>query len=78
MVRNLKAAEAAGRLTNKLGTYKHAAGLNRLLGTRRLVGRGYATLHPDPADHLGTAHASLDDLIDALTKTAALPTGTLV
>ncbi|MCM2517971.1 type I-E CRISPR-associated protein Cas7/Cse4/CasC [Streptomyces griseoincarnatus] len=57
---------------------QHAAGLNRLLGTRRLVGRGYATLHPDPIDHLGTAHAGLDDLIDALTKNAALPTGTLV
>ncbi|MFI8075969.1 type I-E CRISPR-associated protein Cas7/Cse4/CasC [Streptomyces sp. NPDC086033] len=53
---------------------EHAGALNRLLGTRRLVGSGYATLHPAPVEHLGTAHAGFDDLIDALTKTAALPT----
>ncbi|MFJ5064573.1 type I-E CRISPR-associated protein Cas7/Cse4/CasC [Streptomyces nigra] len=57
---------------------QHAAGLNRLLGTRRLLGCGYATLRPDPVDHLGTAYSGLDDLIDALTETAAAPTGALV
>ncbi|MFJ3658428.1 type I-E CRISPR-associated protein Cas7/Cse4/CasC [Streptomyces nigra] len=57
---------------------QHAAGLNRLLGTRRLLGCGYATLHLGPVDHLGTAHYGLDDLIDALTETTAAPTGALV
>ncbi|MEV0936428.1 type I-E CRISPR-associated protein Cas7/Cse4/CasC [Streptomyces phaeochromogenes] len=52
---------------------QHAGALNRLLGTRRLVGCGYAILHNEPVDHLGTAHAGLDDLTDALTKAAALP-----
>ncbi|MFF6881225.1 type I-E CRISPR-associated protein Cas7/Cse4/CasC [Streptomyces sp. NPDC012474] len=57
---------------------QHAGALNRLLGTRRLLGCGYATLHPGPVDHLGTAHSGLDELIDALTENAAAPTGTLV
>ncbi|MFE7215712.1 type I-E CRISPR-associated protein Cas7/Cse4/CasC [Streptomyces sp. NPDC057611] len=52
---------------------QHAGALNRLLGTRRLIGSGYATTHETPVDHLGTAHASFDDLTDALTQTAAQP-----
>ncbi|MER6425502.1 type I-E CRISPR-associated protein Cas7/Cse4/CasC [Streptomyces sp. NPDC001137] len=52
---------------------QHAGALNRLLGTRRLIGSGYATAHGTPVDHLGTAHASFDDLTDALTQTAAQP-----
>lgn len=54
---------------------EHAGALNRLLGTRRLADSGYATLHNTPVEHLGTAHAGIDDLIDALTKTAALTAG---
>ncbi|MGW6471389.1 type I-E CRISPR-associated protein Cas7/Cse4/CasC [Streptomyces nigra] len=75
----VKHAPGGGYTTPAIATLsQHAAGLNRLLGTRRLLGCGYATLPPDPVDHLGTAHAGLDDLIDALTETAAAPTGALV
>jgi CRISPR system Cascade subunit CasC len=52
---------------------QHAGALNRLLGTRRLIDCGYATLQDEPVDHLGTDHTGFDDLIDALTKSAALP-----
>ncbi|EKX65601.1 type I-E CRISPR-associated protein Cas7/Cse4/CasC [Streptomyces ipomoeae] len=55
---------------------QHAGALNRLLGPRRLIGSGYATAHDAPVDHLGTAHASFDDLTDALTQTAAQPSPT--
>ncbi|MEU2772895.1 type I-E CRISPR-associated protein Cas7/Cse4/CasC [Streptomyces sp. NPDC007162] len=51
---------------------EHAGQLNRMIGTRRLIGSGYTALQSEPVDHLGTAHASLDDLIDALAETAAL------
>ncbi|MFF1643189.1 type I-E CRISPR-associated protein Cas7/Cse4/CasC [Streptomyces sp. NPDC058246] len=57
---------------------QHASALNRLLGARRLIGSGYATAHGTPVDHLGTAHASFDDLTDALTQTAAQPSPTRV
>ncbi|MFK0025640.1 type I-E CRISPR-associated protein Cas7/Cse4/CasC [Streptomyces sp. NPDC090798] len=55
---------------------QHAGALNRLLGTRRLIGSGYATAHDAPVDHLGTVHAGFDDLTGALTQTAAQPSPT--
>jgi CRISPR system Cascade subunit CasC len=57
---------------------QHAGALNRLLGTRRLIGSGYATAHDAPVDHLGTVHAGFDDLTGALTHTAAQPSPTRV
>lgn len=52
---------------------QHASALNRLLGERRRIAHGYATHQQTPVDHLGTAHASFEDLADALTSAAALP-----
>ncbi|MFJ8608088.1 type I-E CRISPR-associated protein Cas7/Cse4/CasC [Streptomyces sp. NPDC093675] len=52
---------------------QYAGALNRLLGTRRRIAHGYATFQDTPIDHLGTAHASFDDLVDALTRAAAQP-----
>ncbi|MGW4937056.1 type I-E CRISPR-associated protein Cas7/Cse4/CasC [Streptomyces sp. NPDC004166] len=52
---------------------QYAGSLNRLLGTRRRIAHGYATFQDTPIDHLGTEHASFDDLVDALTQAAALP-----
>ncbi|MFD3840264.1 type I-E CRISPR-associated protein Cas7/Cse4/CasC [Streptomyces sp. NPDC058642] len=52
---------------------RHAAALNRLLGGRRRIAHGYASLQDTPIDDLGTPHPSFDDLTDALTQAAAQP-----
>ncbi|MFI6340513.1 type I-E CRISPR-associated protein Cas7/Cse4/CasC [Streptomyces sp. NPDC050535] len=70
----VKSAPGGGYITPAIKTLSHHAGaLNRLLGTRRLVGSGYATAHDAPLDHLGTVHAGFDDLTVVLTQTAAQP-----
>ncbi|MBA4865992.1 type I-E CRISPR-associated protein Cas7/Cse4/CasC [Streptomyces sp. PSKA54] len=58
---------------------QHAAALNRLIGTRRLIAHGhatFATVHDKPVDNLGTHHTSFEELTDALTAAAALPSPT--
>ncbi|MFI1035230.1 type I-E CRISPR-associated protein Cas7/Cse4/CasC [Streptomyces sp. NPDC020951] len=50
---------------------QYADSVNRLLGTRRRIAHGYAALQPEPVDHLGTAHASFDELTDTLATAAA-------
>jgi CRISPR system Cascade subunit CasC len=58
---------------------QHAGALSRLIGSRRLIAHGhaaYATVHDKPVDHLGTHHISFEELIDALTAAAALPSPT--
>ncbi|MFF3403550.1 type I-E CRISPR-associated protein Cas7/Cse4/CasC [Streptomyces sp. NPDC002659] len=55
---------------------EHAAGLNRLLGARRRIAHGYATLQGQAVEHLGTLHDSFADLIDTLTAAAASPSPT--
>ncbi|MFI9764979.1 type I-E CRISPR-associated protein Cas7/Cse4/CasC [Streptomyces sp. NPDC051963] len=52
---------------------QHAGALNRLIGERRRIAHGYTTLQETPVDHLGTAHASFEELTDALTEAAAQP-----
>ncbi|MEV7203467.1 type I-E CRISPR-associated protein Cas7/Cse4/CasC [Streptomyces griseoluteus] len=52
---------------------EHAGALNRLMGERRRIAHGYATVQHTPVDHLGTLHASFDELTDALTEAAAQP-----
>ncbi|MET7574935.1 type I-E CRISPR-associated protein Cas7/Cse4/CasC [Streptomyces sp. NPDC005492] len=52
---------------------EHAGALNRLLGERRRVAHGYATVQHTPIDHLGTAHASFEELTSTLTEAAAHP-----
>ncbi|MGW9498187.1 type I-E CRISPR-associated protein Cas7/Cse4/CasC [Streptomyces prasinus] len=52
---------------------QHAEALNRMLGDRRRISHGYATLQDAPVDHLGTAHASYEELTDALIEAAAQP-----
>ncbi|MEU1258789.1 type I-E CRISPR-associated protein Cas7/Cse4/CasC [Streptomyces chartreusis] len=52
---------------------QHAGALNRLIGHRRRIAHGYATFQDTPIDHLGTAHASFEELTDALTEAAAQP-----
>lgn len=70
----VKAAPAGGYTAPAVQTLsEHAGALNRLLGTRRRVAHGYATAQNTPIDHLGTRHDSFDELIDALTTTAAAP-----
>ncbi|MGW2786658.1 type I-E CRISPR-associated protein Cas7/Cse4/CasC [Streptomyces populi] len=54
-----------------LSHYAHS--LDQLLGQRRRIAHGYATFQKTPVDHLGTRHASFEDLTDALTAAAALP-----
>lgn len=55
----------------------HADALGRLLGSRRRIAHGYATYQNTPVDHLGTPHASFEELTDALTEAAAQPTASL-
>ncbi|MFB7738461.1 type I-E CRISPR-associated protein Cas7/Cse4/CasC [Streptomyces sp. NPDC056112] len=52
---------------------QHADAVNRLLGKRRRLAHGYTTIQPEPIDHLGSHHASFEDLTDALTAAAAAP-----
>ncbi|WP_369192406.1 type I-E CRISPR-associated protein Cas7/Cse4/CasC [Streptomyces sp. R08] len=70
----VKSAPGGGYITPALHALsQHAGALNRLLGTRRLIGSGYATAHDAPLDHLGTVHAGFDELTSALTQMAAQP-----
>ncbi|WP_406465062.1 type I-E CRISPR-associated protein Cas7/Cse4/CasC [Streptomyces sp. NBC_01622] len=70
----VKSAPGGGYLTPAIQALsQHAGAYNRLLGTRRLIGSGYATAHDAPVDHLGTVHTGFDDLTGALTQTAAQP-----
>ncbi|MFI9833756.1 type I-E CRISPR-associated protein Cas7/Cse4/CasC [Streptomyces sp. NPDC051913] len=52
---------------------RHAAAINRLLGERRRIAHGYASFQETPVDDLGTLHPSYEDLTEALTQAAALP-----
>ncbi|MEU7340225.1 type I-E CRISPR-associated protein Cas7/Cse4/CasC [Streptomyces sp. NPDC007074] len=52
---------------------KYADNLHQLLGPRHRIAHGYATVQQAPVDHLGTRHASFNDLTAALTDAAALP-----
>ncbi|MGW1901684.1 type I-E CRISPR-associated protein Cas7/Cse4/CasC [Streptomyces hirsutus] len=52
---------------------EYAGALNRLLGDRRRIAHGYATFQHTPVAHLGTPHASYEELTDALTEAAAQP-----
>lgn len=70
----VKHAHGGGHTLPAVGALsQHAGALNRLIGERRRIAHGYATFQETPVDHLGTAHASFEELTDALTGAAAQP-----
>ncbi|MEU9211171.1 type I-E CRISPR-associated protein Cas7/Cse4/CasC [Streptomyces sp. NPDC048415] len=68
----VKAAPNGGYLAP---TYRaldaHAHTLTRLIGTRHLIGHGYATAQNEDAEHLGQRHDGFDTLIDTALHDAA-------